>query len=59
MGWGDKTIDGAAIEHEERHTNFCEIYVDPEVKGDNPFINKLPANQELPKFADIKLSCHS
>lgn len=54
MGWGDKTIDGAAIEHEERHTNFCEIYVDPEVKGDNPFINKLPANQELPKFADIK-----
>ncbi|GAM59082.1 putative isomerase [Vibrio ishigakensis] len=54
MGWGDKTIDGAAIEHEERYTNFCEIYVDPEVKGDNPFINKPPANKELPKFADIK-----
>ncbi len=40
MGWMDETEKGVAIFHEQRHTNFVELYVDSEVQGENIFINK-------------------
>ncbi|MCG9596037.1 hypothetical protein L1D15_04790 [Vibrio sp. Isolate25] len=54
MGWMDEAEKGIAIVHEQKQTNFVELYVDSEVRGDNVFIGKEAEGRPLPSFEQIQ-----
>ena len=54
MAWADNMLEGAAIVHEDKRNEFIEIYVDPEVKGENVFLNKAAEGKPLPSFDEIQ-----
>lgn len=49
-----KKIGEIIIAHEQVSSDYVEIYIDPEVKADNPFLSRQAEEKALPDFDECK-----